>query len=362
MADLLYVRHGRLHYYIRELLKRCRVPATDASKVADTMVFADLSGRTSEGVSRLPDLVSALSGGLILPTAAIEIVQQDQAVSVMDGGNALGAVIGVRAMELAIETAKRLGLGAVGVRHSNDLGIAGYYARMALEEQMIGVVLSNSPPTTVPPEGHAAFVGANPLAIAIPSAETDAPFVVDMATSGVSRHRLTMLADSGESLDPGLAMDPHGETTTDPVRALDGGRYLPLGAPSLAHKGFALALAIDILCGILPGGSFGRELRQTKSHQEPADLGHFFLAMRLRSFTPWIRFRNRMQEFVKGFRKPGDASDRPIYYPGESAHAIEQMRRAEGIPLDAATAIRLRSLASGLDLPDAWEHLEQGKK
>lgn len=362
LEDALYARHGRLHYFIREILKRGRVPATHASKVADTMVAAELGGKSSEGICRLPEISQKLSTKLIDPLAEVETVLHDQAIAVLDANNGLGPIAAGSAMELSIQNAKQKGLGAVAVRHGNDFGVAGYYARMAIPEQMIGIVLANAPPTMLPPNGHEPMVGANPIAIAIPTTENAPPFILDMATTHLSRHRLMQFAEVERELPPGMAIDQGGEQTRDVEVAAAIEKWTALGAPGSAHKGFGLALAIDILCGVLSGGGFGRELASQATHQTPAGIGQFFLSLRVRSFTPWIKFRNRMQEFVNGFVKAGDLSDRSIYYPGEMGYAIEQDRRSHGIPISKPVGDELASLARSLDIQDAWEHVLEGRK
>ena len=175
MPKTLFVRHGRLHYFVREVLKRMRLPAPHASKVGDALVAADLAGVEGEGARRLPFFASRIGAGLINPSADIRVAFQERATAVIDGGNGMGHVVAARAMELAIEKAKELGVAAVAARNSNDFGMAGYYARLALAEQMIGIVMSNGAPAMVPTYGTRAELGSNPLAIAIPHPRTMRP-------------------------------------------------------------------------------------------------------------------------------------------------------------------------------------------
>ncbi|HEY7700063.1 MAG TPA: Ldh family oxidoreductase, partial [Vicinamibacteria bacterium] len=182
MPKTIFVRHGRLHYFVREVLKRLRLPAPHASRVGDALVAADLAGVEGEGSSRLPFFASRIGAGLINPVAGMQVLLQDQATAILDGDNGMGHVVGARSMELAIELARKFGVAAVAARNSNDFGMAGYYARLALAEQMIGVAVSNAVPAMVPTYGTRAMLGSNPIAVAIPSAEDDAPFVLDMAT------------------------------------------------------------------------------------------------------------------------------------------------------------------------------------
>lgn len=365
MAEILFVRHGRLHYFAREILKRLRLPAPHASKVGDALVAADLAGVEGEGIRRLPYFAPRISAGLINPTPNIQTVSQDQATAVLDGDNGMGHVVASRAMELAVLLAKKYGVASVAARQSNDFGMAGYYARMALPEQMIGIVLSNASPAMLPTYGTRPMLGSNPIAIAIPGAEDEAPFVLDMATTATSRPELEDAVRRGETIPLGLALDESGAPTDDPETALEAMKLLPLGGrpETGSHKGYGLALAADILSGVLPGGAFGRHLGGTEgTHQDVAGLGHFFIVIRLRAFSPWVKFRNRIKDMMRQLTGT-PATDAPrVYYPGEAEFALDQERRAMGIPLDRDVASELEGLSRRLDIRDAWEHLIEGKK
>jgi L-2-hydroxycarboxylate dehydrogenase (NAD+) len=365
MSETIYLRHGRLHYFVREVLKRLRVPAPQASRVGDALVAADLAGFESEGVSRLPHFATRISAGLIKANPDIQITQEDQATATIDGDNGMGHVVAIRSMEHALTLAKKFGVAAVAAKRSNDLGMAGYYARLALKEQMIGVVMSNATPTMLPPHGTRPMLGSNPLAIAIPAAEDEPPFVLDMATTGTSRNRLTEAARRGEAIPTGLALDDSGSPTVDPGSALEAMRLLPLGvSPERgSYKGYGLSLAIDILSGVLSGGNFGRHLSGSENtHEVVAGIGHFVIAIRLRAFSPWIRFRNHIKDMMRELTAtPAEGAPR-VYYPGEAELAIEQERRATGIPVEEDVAERLEGLARRLDIHDAWEHLVEGRK
>ncbi len=365
MSEILYVRHGRLHYFVREVLKRSRLPQAHASKVGDALVSADLAGFEGEGVRRLPYFANRISTGLINPSADVRVAHQEEATATIDGDNAMGHVVASRSMETAIGIAKTFGVSAVSARNSNDFGMASYYARYALEEQMVGIVISNSTPAMVPTYGASALVGSNPIAIAIPAAEGAPPFVLDIATTATSRHHLEEAARRGQPIPPGLALDASGEPTTDPKVALERLGLLPLGGQpeTGSHKGFGLALAFEILSGILSGATTGPvTAAATDNRRDVAALGHLVIAIRLRAFGPWIKFRNaikQMMDALKGAKAKGAPQ---IYYPGEAEFEIEQERRASGIPLDPQTAAELEGLSRRLDIHDAWEHLVEGRK
>jgi len=227
MAETLFVHPGKLHYLLREIFKRLRVPPKDASTIAAAVVAADLAGADSQGVARIPFYADRLSAGLVNPTPEIKVVQEAAAAATIDGDNGPGPVVGARAMELAIMKSGRNGVAAVAVRKSNQLGMMGFYARMALPEKMVGVVMTNDVPAMAPPGGSAPFHGVNPAAIAIPGQEDSSPFVVDFTTREV---------DSGRQQDE-------------------------------------MGLAVEILCGILSGGSFGPELAGPAADDRDSGIG-----------------------------------------------------------------------------------------
>ena len=314
MAETLFVHPGKLHYLVREIFKRLRVPPKDASTIAEAVVAADLAGVESQGVARVPFYVDRLSARLVNPTPEIKIVQETAAAATIDGDNGPGPVVGAKAMELAIMKAARNGVAAVAVRKSNQLGLLGYYARMALPEKMAGIAMTNDVPAVVLPGGSSPFHGVNPAAIAIPGKEDTSPFVLDFTGGEV---------DSGQQ------------------RA-------------------EMGLAIEILCGILSEGSFGPELAGAEGdHPEVAHIGHFFLAIQIEAFGPWLRFRNRIDEMLKKLKASSGSS---VYYPGEPAYQAEEDRRANGIPISGPVALRLEGVARGLDLRDAWDQLLATRK
>ena len=364
MAETLFVHPGKLHYFAREIFKRLRVPPKDASKISDVLVAADLAGVESQGVARLPFYAERLSSRLVNPTPSIEMVEETASTATVDGDNGPGPVVGTKAMELAIRKAGRNGIGAVAVRKSNQLGMLGYYARMALNEQMIGAAMTNDLPSVVPPSGTRPVYGTNPIAIAIPTKEGRSPFVLDGSTSATSRGKIEAAKQKGEAIPKGWALDSSNRPTTDPEAALAALRLLPLGsaAETGAFKGYGLGLAVEVLSGVLSGGSFGDELAGAQGdHPGVAHIGHFFAALRIDAFGPFGRFLDRFDVMLKKLSFSHSGGPR-VHYPGEPEFETEEERRANGIPLPASVTRDLEGLARSLDLKDAWEHVLASRK
>jgi L-2-hydroxycarboxylate dehydrogenase (NAD+) len=314
MTETLLVHPGKLHYFAREIFKRLRVPPKNASKIADVLIAADLAGVESEGVARLAFYTDRLSARLVNPTPSLEVVEDKAGAVTLDGDNGPGPVVSVKAMELAVQKAAKNGIAAVAVRNSNQPGMLGYYARLALAEQMIGVAMTNDRPTMVPPGGTRPMYGTNPMALAIPATQGKSPFVLDLTTS------------------------------------------------SADNRDYGLGLAVDVLSGVLPGGAFADELSGAEGdHPGVARIGHFFAALRIESFGPFDRFRDRFDLMLKKVSFSGPRGAR-VHYPGEREYELEEERRANGIPLSAPVAQDLDGLARRLDLRDAWEQVLSTRK
>jgi LDH2 family malate/lactate/ureidoglycolate dehydrogenase len=360
MAEPIRAHPGKLHYYVREVFKRLRVPPRDASRTADVLVAADLAGIETEGVARLLFYVNRLSSRLVNRTPRVRVVSEVHSAATLDGDNGLGPVLATSAMELAIRKAERSGVGVVAVRNSNHFGMAGYYARLALSKDMIGLALSNGYPAVVPPGHRRPLVGSNPLAIAAP-ALSGPPFVLDMCTSAASLDKLEEARRLGREIPEGWGLDAAGKPTTDPAVALKALRLVPLGgtAQGGGHKGFGLALAVDVLCGVLSGGAFGQELSGAWGERPAAaKIGHLLAAVRIRAFGPLGRFKKRLDEMLVKLTR---FSEPRLFYPGEPEHEAERERRANGILLPADVALELERLARSLGLEEAWEQLLSGR-
>jgi L-2-hydroxycarboxylate dehydrogenase (NAD+) len=246
--------------FCTQVFEKMGVPHDDAEVTSDVLVLANLRGIDSHGVARLKRYVDGLRDGVMLPRPKIEVVHETPTTALMDGGAGLGQPVGVRGMQLAIEKASEMGVGFVAVRNSNHYGIAGYYALMALENEMMGISSTNADVLVVPTFSRDALLGTNPIAVAAPAGQERA-FVLDMATSTVPRGKLEVYDRMEKPIPLGWATDEQGIPTADAQQVLEnfkaraGGGLLPLGGAGEefgGHKGYGLALLVDILCGVLP--------------------------------------------------------------------------------------------------------------
>jgi len=332
------------------------VPAEDAFITADVLVLADLRGVDSHGVARLRRYVDGLRNGVMMARPNICVIHETPATALIDGGAGLGQPVSVRAMRMAIDKASQVGAGFVAVRNSNHYGIAGYYAMMALARDMIGISMTNADVLVVPTFGRDAMLGTNPISVAAPAGQ-ERPFVLDMATSAVPRGKLEVYDRLGKPIPLGWATDETGQPTTDAHRVLEnfrsraGGGLLPLGGAGEeygGHKGYGLALLVDVLSGVLPGAGYANTIypKTPEGKPLPANVGHFFGAIRVDAFRPLDEFKATMDDIIRRLKNSAKAEGHNrIYIHGEKEFEMEDDRRANGIPLHPKVVADLQKIA-----------------
>lgn len=310
------------------ILRAVGTPEDEAEIVSDTLVKANLRGIDSHGVIRLPVYLSRVKHKTIIPGAPFKTVRESPSSAVVDGGSGFGQVIAVKAMKLAIEKAERTGLGAVSAFNTNHFGMAAYYALLALQSDMISMIISNAGPYVVPWGGRIPMLGTNPICVGIPSGQSF-PIILDMATSATARSRIEKIAKEGGSIPEGWAIDESGKPTTDPMAALRGA-LLPFGGV----KGYGLSLIIDLISGALAGAACGKHVVSLYPEDRKCNVGQFFLAINVDAFTPIEEFKERVDEAVREIKScPTAPGHSEILIPGEIEHRAEQKRLREGIPI-----------------------------
>jgi LDH2 family malate/lactate/ureidoglycolate dehydrogenase len=326
--------------------ERCGLLPEHARLYADNLIFADLRGIASHGVSRVHVYVDRLRDGVVNARPKVRIETPAPAVALVDGDNAPGPVVGVAAMDAAIAAAKSAGVGVAVARNSNHYGCASYFAVRALDHDCIGGTASNAGLTMAVWGTKVPTVGTNPFAVAVPTGRY-APFVVDMATALVARGKIILAAKAGKSIPEGWALDTEGRPTTDAQAALDG-VVLPFAGP----KGSAISLLVDIVSGVLSGASFGPFVKTVyEDPHNPQDTGHFFLAMDVARFMPVDAFKKRMDtaiEALKGAERAAGFDE--VLMPGEPELRSEAAQREKGIAVPPAVVKELRVVAERLDI------------
>jgi len=335
------------------------VPKSDAAQAADVLASADLRGIDSHGVARLTSYFDLLSEGLINPTPKIKIVRSTPSTASVDGDNGLGLVVGPQANRIAMDKAEKAGSGWVSICNSNHFGIAGYYVLKALERDMIGWAMTNSTKLVTPLWGAERMLGTNPIAIAFPGKE-EPPIVVDMATCAAAYGKIEMARRRGESIPEGWGINNQGLDTTNPDDIVAGGCLLPLGSDAErgGHKGYGLAVMVDILGGALSGANWGPFTPPFALRQEiPArsvgkGIGHFFGALRIDGFIEADEFKRQMDDFIRTFRatKPAPGTNGPLI-PGDPERDAEKLRSKQGVPLIMPVVEELRVISRKTGIP-----------
>lgn len=355
------VQPDALHLFCVRTFGKLDVPTSDAEITTDVLLAANLRGIDSHGVARLRRYVKGLQDGVMLARPEEKVVSETATTALIDAGAGLGQPVSYRAMNMAIEKADKYGTGFVTVRNSNHYGIAGYYAMMALKHDMIGLSMTNAAVLVLPTFGRDAMLGTNPIAVAAPAGQ-ERPFVLDMATSTVPRGKLEVYDRQEKPLPQGWATDETGTPTTDAARVLDnmlarrGGGLLPLGGAGellSGHKGYGLALLVDILSGVLPGAGYANNIypKTPEGKPLPANVGHIFGAIKVEAFRPLDEFKATMDDIIQRLKAApkAEGADR-IYIHGEKEYEEAERRSKEGIPLGPKVEADLKAIAQELDV------------
>lgn len=334
------VSSERLLAFATAIYEAAGMPADDAHLSADTLVQADLWGHQSHGVMRLSWYAARLKAGVVVPSAAPELVVDAGAVAVIDGREAMGQVLAAHAAQEAIKRAKAHGIGAVSMRNSNHFGTAMYFTRKCALEGCVGFLATNASPAMAPWGGREKAVGNNPWSWTAPAGRFE-PLMLDIANTAVARGKIYLARQKGVPIPEGWAIDAAGAPTTDPVAALEG-----VVMPMAGHKGYAISVVMDMLSGVLSGSSFGKAVAGPYQAERRGGVGHFMLALNIEAFQPLAEFESRMETFIAELKNVALAKDaEEIFYPGEIEARNAAHNREHGIVLPRDTAADLARLA-----------------
>ncbi|MBA7586675.1 putative oxidoreductase YjmC [subsurface metagenome] len=265
-------------------------------------------------------------------------------------------IASTKSMEVAIEKAAKSGSGWVSTRGSNHFGIAGYYAMMALDHDMIGITMTNANPLVAPTFSVSRLLGTNPIAVAIPAGEQP-PFIADFSTTPIARGKLAVAEKKGEKTLPGYVQDKDGKTSDEPSILKEGGSMLTLGGDYEhgSHKGYCLSAIVDIFSAVLSGANFGPFVPPSVAYLPVLDkkvgegTGHFFGAMRIDAFQSSTEFKAKMDEWIKTFRNAKSAPGKPaVKIPGDIEREKEKIIRKDGIQILPAIVQDLKEIADDL--------------
>jgi L-2-hydroxycarboxylate dehydrogenase (NAD+) len=324
----------------------------DAIMATKVLLSADLRGIDSHGIARLSGYVRLYNAQRINTNPKIIIEHATPGTATINADKALGLVSAPYAMKIAIEKAKQVGTGWVCVNNSNHFGIAGFHAMMALENDMIGIAMTNASALVAPTFGKEKMLGTNPIAVAVPANKQPA-FVADFSTTTAANGKLEILQRKNENTPTGWVQDENGNESNDANILKKGGSLLPLGSDRehSSHKGYALGSIVDILTGVLSGASFGPWAPPFPAYiampenQPGQGLGHFFGAMRIDAFNSANVVKNNMDKWIERFRNTEPINtNQKVLIPGDIEREFEVERMKYGIPLYQSVVYDLKKI------------------
>lgn len=340
-----------LQRFSSEALIRAGLTQENAEKTAEILVTTDSFGVLSHGTKNLYPYILKMQAGGIDPKAEPAVVKEGPAWAIIDGNCAIGMVTASRAMELAIAKAKKTGIGYVGVRNSCHFGAAGYYADLAAKSGMIGLSMSNADPNMTIPGSCRVAIGNNPFAFAAPTRDGRS-VLLDIALSNVAALKVIMAKEKGQDVPDAWLVDKTGKPTTDP----SGFPHEAFLRPMAAHKGYGLAVMIEVLASVLTGaGILSEVVSWNQRLTEKNNVGHAFVAFDIAQMTELSEFYDRMEQMIDELKNAPAAEGARIFLPGEMEWAKRDAALAnDRIELTDAMADNMESLAKMFDMTLKW--------
>ncbi len=357
-----FVPFAVLKKFMVDIMVKAGIPEADAGIVGDVLLQADKLGFDSHGVNRLKSIyLDRIHDGILEPVTNYKIIKEGPTTAVIDGQNGMGQVIAFNAMKMAIEKAKKYGMGMVAVRNSSHYGFAGYYPLMAVRENMMGITGTNARPSVAPTFGVENMLGTNPLTFGIPSDEPF-PFLLDCATSITQRGKIELYARTGKDLPKGWVMDVNGESKTNASEVLDdiiagNAALMPLGGvgeDTGGYKGYGYAAVVEILSAALQQGAFMKMLTGSLDGKKvPYRIGHFFIVIDISAFTEPEDFKKTTGKILRELRAsrkmPGQER---IYTAGEKEYFTWLDRKDKGVPFSDELLEEFRGLCNTYNLKE----------
>lgn len=347
--DRVRVSEQALRTTVTAIFEGVGTPPEDASEGAEVLVASDLRGVESHGVSNmLRNYVLWFGSGRLNPTPQWTILRETPGTASIDGDRGLGIIQGPRAMRMAIKKARNVGVGIVTIQNSGHLGAVGHHAMLAARADMVGVCQTSSGLRVLPTFGREPRLGTNPISIAAP-AKSEPFLLFDAATSAVAGNKIVLAERVGALMEPGWVAGLDGAPITEPQPVPPRGEFnqLPLGGTREqgSHKGFGLALMVEVLATLLSGGIPTMVDGNISSK-------HYFAAYNVEAFTDLDGFKDTMDRMLQTLQEtPPAAGQEAVIYPGLSEHQHEQDRRANGIPLHAEVINWFDGMTAELGIP-----------
>ena len=352
---------GYQHWQYRQLEQLCNdafvkfgFNEEESKIISDVLLMSDRIGIESHGMQRMYRYYKSIQKGMIKVESKGKVVFETPVSAVLDAEDGMGQVVGHKGMTMAIEKAKRSGIGMVVIRNSNHYGIAGYYAKMACDQGLIGLSCTNTNAIMVPTYGRFAMLGTNPIAIAMPAEPYD--FFFDASTTVVTRGKLEVYNKKGEPLHDGWALDKDGHPSNDAADVLDniaaknGGGIMPLGGSTEdtgSHKGYGWAMVCELFSSIL---AMGTTSDKTGTGGK-GGICHGFMVIDPAIFGDAEGIKNHLSAYLQALRESPKAEGQTrIYTHGEKEVEAERRLMAEGIPVNDNTMVEVYEMCQYLGM------------
>lgn len=338
---------AQLQRLIAKIAQTAGVRPADSLVLAESLVAADLMGISTHGVSRFATYIRRIQKGLIVPAVDISIERQRIATLAVNANNGIGQVQASKVLDLLIPMAQAAGCASATISNSQHFGALSYFCNRAAAQGMILLATTNCEPSMSPAGACEAFFGTNPIAVSFPTGK-GFPIRIDLATSVVARGNIIAAKRQGKSIPEGWALDREGNPTTDAEQALLGTVLTMAG-----HKGYALALMVELLSGVLSGAGIGPEISSMyKDADRPQNVGHFFMLLDISAFMNVETFVSRVDSTIDAIkacrRRPGVEE---ILVPGERSFRTAVTNATYGVPVGDETIGELSGLCSELNIP-----------
>ena len=334
-----------LHKQVSAILQAVNVPEDHSETTATILTKASLMAVDSHGVGNAVRYSQSIQSGEYTVPQKVEVISESDTTALLTCGNGLGFVAAHRAMEISIEKAKKHGIGMVSVRDGHHIGMVGYYPLMAIGQDMIGIATTNASPAMRPALGAAPRLGTNPIAFGAPAGE-ERPFLLDMATTTVASGKLALARRLGVPIPVGWAVTAEGQPLTQPPETRgDHWSQNPLGntREQGAHKGYGLAVMVDILAGVLSGGGFGAQLKAGENMT-------WTMAVDVAMFRPLDEFKSMMDEMIRTLHEtPAEPGAERVLVAGDPEWEAEEERSEKGVPMHNSQYDEMRACARRLD-------------
>ena len=305
------MKKQELNIKLQQIFKKHHLSNNHSKICAEYLIKAEIINAQSHGLARLKMYCDRLKKGLINSNPKIKVKKISPSISHINADNCIGFVAADLGMKVAIQNAKKTGIGLVAIKKSGHYGLSSFYAEQAVKKNLIVFCFTNAPPALAPHGAKKSLFGTNPICFGAPTGKT--PFILDASTSIINRGKIRRASKLGKKIPYGVALDKNGNVTTDPNKALKGTQL-----PIATFKGSGLAWMVDILSGVLTGSSHsGKTKDPFDDFSGPQNMGHLFITINPKIFSG-NNFLKEMKKNISRIKKlPKAKGFKSILYPGE---------------------------------------------